>query len=148
MNEVVAAIVGATGAIFVWYLTACSLRRQDRDQKKRDIRLRFLMEAYRQIENSANREGKELAEALKAIELAISDVQLFGTRKEVALAQEVVSAFTAGREVSFDGLLNELRRGLRSELDLEALADERKILRFTKTQDSEQSCRADREACG
>ena len=145
MTEIVAAIVGATGAILVWYLTACSLRRQDRDAKKREIRLRFLIDAYRQMENSANREGKEIPEALKTIELAISDVQLFGTRRQVALAQEIVSAFAAGRDVSFNGLLNELRRDLRSELDLESLADERKILRFTRTEDSEQRCRADAE---
>jgi len=137
MTEVVTAFIGAITAIAVYYLSARDLKRQDREAKRREIRLQFLIEAYRQIEYSSNRPRKEMTEALNTIECAISDIQLFGTRRQVTLAQEVVTKAACGEDMFFDDLLDELRRDLRSELEIEALPEGRRILRFTKL-DSEQ----------
>ncbi len=127
MTEVVAAFIGAIAAIAVYYLSARDLKRQDRDAKKREIRLQFLIEAYRQIEYSSNRPPSEMPEAFKKIECAISDIQLFGTSKQVALASDVVGKAAAGGGLSFDELLDELRRDLRLELELESLPEGRRI---------------------
>jgi len=133
MTEVIAAFIGAIAAIAVYYLSARDLKRQDREAKKRELRLQFLIEAYRQIETSSNRPPNEIPEAFKRIECAISDIQLFGTSKQVALAHDVVAKIAARDGLSFDALLDELRRDLRTELDLEPLPEGRKILRFIKT---------------
>lgn len=138
MIEVVAASIGAIAAIAVYYLSARDLKRQEREAKKREIRLQFLIAAYRQIETSSNRPPKEIPEAHKKIECAISDIQLFGTSAQVALAHNVIAQAAAERSLSFDELLDELRRDLRSELELEPLPEGRRILRFTKS-DSEQN---------
>ena len=132
MTEVVAAFIGAIAAIAVYYLSSRDLKRKDRESKKREIRLQFLIEAYRQLESNANRSPEETWESVKKIESAISDIQLFGTRRQVGLAQDVAAKFAAGGEVLFNELLDELRRDLRSELALEPLPEGRKVLRFTK----------------
>ena len=137
MTEVVAAFIGAIAAIAVYYLSSRDLKRQDREAKKQEIRLQFLIDAYRQIESSSNRSPEETWEAVKKIESAISDIQLFGTRKQVVLAQEVVDKVAAGGGMLFNELLDELRRDLRSELELEPLREGRRILRFTKLESEE-----------
>ena len=132
MNEIIAAFVGAIAAVVVWYLSARDLRKIDRENKKREIRLQFLVDAYRKIESSGNRPLSHDSEYARNIENAIGDIQLFGSRKQVELTQAEAKLLCATGHATHDALLNELRRDLRSELDLEALSDERQILRITE----------------
>lgn len=130
MTEVLAALLSALAAILVWYLSARNLRRQDRDAKRREIRLQFLIDAYRMLESSGNRPLRPDSEYARNVEKAISDIQLFGSRKQVGLARELAQGLASTGHAKWDPLLDELRRELRSELDLEALADERSVLRI------------------
>lgn len=129
MTEIIAAFISAIVAVVVWYLSARDLRKLDRENKKREIRLQFLIDAYRKIESSSNRAPLEF-ESMYAcnIESAISDIQLFGSRKQVEFAQQVSDTLAKTGYVKYDDLLNELRRDLREELSLELFSNTRKTL--------------------
>jgi hypothetical protein len=58
---------------------------------------------------------------LTDIESAIADIQLFGSARQVALAESFAKEFASRRSTSLDGLLAELRDDLRKELELEPI---------------------------
>ena len=123
------AIIGAIVAVLLWFLSARNLRKVDLLNKKREVRINFLIDAYRKIENSGNRSLEPNSEFTQHIESAIGDIQLFGTRNQAELAQKVSDTLADTGSVTYDYLLDELRKDLRSELKLEALPDTRKIMR-------------------
>jgi hypothetical protein len=64
-------------------------------------------------------------------EKAVADIQLFGTPKQVELAQAFALGFAENGTHSLDPLLNELRQELRKELNLESVEPKIKYLRIT-----------------
>jgi hypothetical protein len=93
---------------------------RDRANKRRELRVPYLIEAYRRLENASNRPIPK--EAASDFENAIADIQLFGTPGQVALAQEFAVGFARAGTYSLDPLLNGLRDSLRTELDLEPVS--------------------------
>ena len=132
MTEIIAAFIGAIVTIVVWYFSSYDLRKRDRENKKLEIRLQFLVDAYRNIEFSGNRSLALKPKYAHNIESAIGDIQLFGSRKQVKLAQEISDTLANDGKVKYDDLLNELRRDLRNELSLELLEDTRRVLRINE----------------
>ncbi|MDO9537754.1 MAG: hypothetical protein Q7J68_05510 [Thermoplasmata archaeon] len=131
MIQIIVAVVGAIVTIIVWYLSSRDLRKQDRENKKREIRLQFLIDAYRKIECAAGRNISYDSEHAHNLESAVSDIQLFGSQKQAEFAQSSADKFASTGKMDNTDLLNELRRDLRAELDLEALQGKRTILRIT-----------------
>lgn len=80
-----------------------------------------LIDAYRRIEKAANREMEP--SLYLDLESAIADIQLFGSAEQVRLAQAVASAIAPSGGGQLDSLLAVLRRDLRRELNLEAIAE-------------------------
>ena len=72
------------------------------------------------------------SEHARNLESAIADIQLFGTKGQSVLAQQIAHQFADEGHTSFDELLNMLRADLRQELDLEKLEDKRAILRISE----------------
>jgi len=64
------------------------------------------------------------------IESAVADIQLFGSVKQVRLAQAFIAEFAATRTASLDPLLEELRKDLRAELQLESVSGKLVFLRY------------------
>lgn len=125
MTEVVAAFIGAMATIGVWFLSARQMKKQERDAKKREIRLQYLVEVYRRIEGSSNRAYSHDPQYARDWESAIADIQLFGRTNRIELGQGVARDFASKGSASCDAHLEELRKDLRSELDLEPAPDKR-----------------------
>jgi len=120
----VTTIVAFCGAYLAHLLSA----RRDRANARRDRRIEFLIDAYRKLEFISNRASLDDA---APIEKAIADIQLFGSAKQVQAAQAFVSEFAATRSASLDILLEELRKDLRAELQLEHIPGKLLFLRWT-----------------
>src|SRR5258706_11083029 len=129
MNEIIAASIGAIASVVVWYLSKRDLAKKERENKRREIRLNFLIDAYRRLESAGNRPIPPESEYARNIESAIADIQLFGSQRQVELAQIVAKTLAEMGETSFDEILNELRNDLRKELELDLLPSDRAILR-------------------
>lgn len=118
-DAVLAAAVTAAVVIVGWYVAHYLTGKRDQTNKRRDLRVQYLIEAYRRLESAGNRPLTQ--EVAPEFEKAVADVQLFGTRKQVELARTFALGFAKNGTHSLDPLLNELRQELRKELNLESV---------------------------
>jgi hypothetical protein len=114
MGQVITTAIVAAVAIAGWWVVNIQQRRAVR----RNMRIEYLLNAYRQLERVTNREPTR--EHGRPIEEAVADVYLLGTPKQVKLARDFASTFAEAGEASLVNLLMDLRKSLRRELLLEA----------------------------
>jgi len=109
-------------AIFSWW----AAKKKDLQNKRKEIISKYLIDAYRNIDNCCGRgEGVSLtAEQKKGIEQAIADVQLFGSSSQIALAKKFIESMNANSSGDPRNLLATLRNDLRKELGLPAASDD------------------------
>lgn len=91
---------------------------RERNNRRREARLIGLEAAYKCLSMISNRDMSEENEY--EFERFVSEIQLYGTPKQVKLMTEIVEAFTRrDKIISFDSLLEDLRNTLRKELKME-----------------------------
>jgi hypothetical protein len=106
-------------AILGWVIGHEFNLRRDRQSKRREVRVQYLIEAYRRLEAGANRGSISGTDFGKGFESAVADVQLFGTDEQSRLAREMATAIaTRQKDATAGPLLLSLRNALRRELDL------------------------------
>jgi hypothetical protein len=132
LNLLVPLLITSVVAILGWGMTHELAARRDRDNNKRDLRVKYLIEAWRKLEMSSSRPSGEQPNYFYNIESAISDIQLFGTPKQIELAQTFADKLSSSQSVNLDELLNDLRRDLRLYLDLPETPDINWWLRFKR----------------
>lgn len=119
-----------------WYIIHHLARKRDFDNKKKEIRINYLIEAWRKLEYVANRETADRAEArekiIETIEQSIADIQLFGTSRQVDLVKTLLANLKEQHKVSLDDLLEELRQDLRKELRLEKIVGKIHFFRINR----------------
>jgi hypothetical protein len=92
--------------------------RRDRANKRRDLRVQYLIEAYSRLSTATERRETDPAH-FASLDSAIVDVQLFGTSDQIAAAQTFVKHLAEHRTAQLVELLSSLRNDLRKELRLE-----------------------------
>jgi hypothetical protein len=102
-------------------------KRQDVINKRREMRVNYLINAWRLIEDSASRKDNKQN---KNLETAIADIQLFGSKKQIKLVQTFADDFANNGVCDALTLLINLRNDLRKELHLEKVSDTFKFLRI------------------
>lgn len=128
---IVPAGIAALVAVLGWYTVHYFNLRREIAAEKRKLRVGFLLEAYRRLEDSGHRSLHKGSEHIGKIESALADIQLLGTSEQVALAQAFMEEFSDTRMGTFDPLLRSLRQTLRQELGLEAVDEKLRFLRIT-----------------
>ena len=114
-------------AIIGWFIVYHFEKRRDHLNKRRDLHLQYLISAYRNLESASNRELTSTTAS--ELESAVADIQLFGTANQVRLARGFATSFAQAGKASLDELLEELRRDLRAELQLDEVPRAMKFLR-------------------
>ena len=124
-----------TAVVIVGWIVAHRLTAaRDQRNKRRDIRLSFLLEAYRRLEASSSRGPIHDSKYADGFESAIADIQLLGTMEQNEMAKDLASAIASGSsDATANALLLSLRDDLRRELDLEPLGEAPIYLRFQRT---------------
>ncbi|MFI4940891.1 MAG: hypothetical protein ACHP7O_11200, partial [Burkholderiales bacterium] len=109
---------------------------RDRKNKRRDMIVQYLLEAYRRLESAAHREKTE--EQAIAFESAVADIQLLGTFMQISAMVKCANALASsgGTGTTIDEVLRVLRNNLRKELGLSALESTPVIFRFERHLDS------------
>ena len=123
-------LVPTVVAIVSWFVGSWLSVRRDRANKRRDLRVQYLIEAYRRLVTASNRDPSP--SQFVDLESAVDDIQLFGTPKQVAAAQEFARKMAQHHEASLGGLLADVRADLRKELKLDPIEGNRVFLRFGK----------------
>ena len=109
-----------------WFAANWLASKRDTKIKKREVRVEYLLTAYRGIESAANRELTE--EQRFQLESAIGDVQLLGNEAQLEALAEWISS---GKH-DFKKLLGEIRDDLRSELELKKSEHELLFYRMSR----------------
>lgn len=120
MIENFTTVVISTVVIIVGWIVAHRLNVQrDSLAKRRDLRVQYLLDAYRRLEDAANRPIDALPQAKRAFESAVADIQLLGTRAQIDALLVYLNQHIKEGGANIDPLLKLLRDDLREELSLE-----------------------------
>ncbi|MDR0971924.1 MAG: MjaI family restriction endonuclease [Bacteroidales bacterium] len=106
-------VLSSVSLIIIGYLFD---RRRDSKNRKKEIRIKYLIETYKIIDDSVHRNLSYVEK--RRLEAAISDIILFGKKDQVKLAYDIVTLLTEKQVTNFDSLLEDLRKELRKELGL------------------------------
>lgn len=105
---------GPLGAVAVGVFAIRHDRKKERETKRREEIVRFLVTAYEDLESAAHREPFPGAQ----VERAVAKVQLFGSVQQADLARAFATEFATTGTGDLDALLEALKADLRSELGL------------------------------
>ncbi len=112
-------LVSALIAIIGWLVAHRLAAARDRSSKRKQQRVRYLIEAFRRLARVGSCLGSsDLADELQQLQLAIADIQLFGTPEQIGKVQAVTKGMAEADSVPLDDLLADLRTDLRKELHL------------------------------
>lgn len=115
-NEILIAAVSCLSGILIGFSGHVLNKRRDFLNKKREIRISYLIEAYRRIERGAQPVSNLYNE--KDFEGAVADIQLFGNTNEVQSVFDFAERLREGDGAGLQKLLESLRGELRKELGL------------------------------
>jgi hypothetical protein len=118
--QFVQVLVSALVALLVTTLTHLFTGRRDRENKRREQRLNYLVSAYRAL-SKANHHPR-LHEVGDELQQAIADIQLFGTPEQIRLAQQFARDLGTKQAADLDELFIALRDNLRAELRAEPVS--------------------------
>ena len=102
-----------------WIVTHHFNAYRDHQNKKREMQLSYLIEAYMSIEDVCNRHGPDLTTRFKKLESSLSSVQLFGTESQIKMASSIALKIAKMENTEITPLLKDLRKELRKELKLQ-----------------------------
>jgi hypothetical protein len=129
--DIYLSVIGVLIVIIGWFVVYFLSKRQDAINKRRDIRIQYLIDAWRLIEEASHREDSKLN---KNLEIAVADIQLFGSKKQIELMQQFINEFTTHKTADMTELLIDIRRDLRKELNIEKVPDVYQCLRIKENQ--------------
>lgn len=122
---IIQCIITVIGWIVVYILAI----RKNTQIKKKEVTIEYLIQAWGKLEKASNRKDNRYN---TEIETAIADIQLFGTKLQIELAQQFAEEIARNKESSALELLILLRENLRKELKLEKAPRKFKFLRLSK----------------
>ncbi|MFC0696088.1 hypothetical protein [Paraburkholderia humisilvae] len=132
LSPMLAALVAVVG----WYVVHRSNTARDHASKRHDLIVQYLLEAYRRLENAANREDKTEEQAV-AFESAVADIQFLGSPDQITETVKYLKAHASVGGGTIDNVLSLLRNDLRKELGLSRVNHPLMIFRFVRDRSSE-----------
>lgn len=126
LDSLLPLLITTVVAIVGWYFAHRMSAARDRANKKRDLRVQYLIDAYRRLEAACVRD--DVMPYKEDIEKSIADVQLFGTDRQINLVKQIIKGVEEASYSDPRPLLANLRDDLRNELNLER--EESMILHF------------------
>ena len=104
-----------------WWVAHSLSDRRDLAIERRKLRVNYLLDAYRKLENASNRGDASSQQA--NLESAIGDIQLLGSPHQVKLARPFALGMASDGTAPLDELISDLRHSLRKKLHLESVSE-------------------------
>lgn len=134
--EIISAVITTFGtfiSIFVGIFIAFREYNKYTEQKRKDIITHYLIDAWTKLENASNRRPPNRQQKLD-IESSIGAIMLFGSEKQIQLAQKFCQKMSQGDDAELLPLLETLKTDLRKELNIPAHTVPYIALRFPSEQ--------------
>lgn len=119
-------------AVGGWLIGHWLTARREIEQKKREIRVVHLREAYLKLANLADRGS--LPEDIHDVQDAFNDIQIFGEERQIGLMATFIQELNEGKSPQINELLKELRNEIRQHIGLKSIDDYRWHIRIDKNQ--------------
>ncbi len=135
-------VVTSLVAVAGWVVGHKLNSERDLQNKRIELRIKYLLEAYRNLEASV--ESEVSRENLKILESAISDIQLLGTPDQVDKILAWSSQFSgkkSQKDVNLQDVLEDLRSSLRQDLGLPKIDKKIRHVKFTLASDAKKHAR-------
>ena len=129
-TNILTAIISATVIIIGWAVAHRLTVIRDTLAKRRDLRVQYLLDAYRRLEDAANRPLDSFPEAKRAFESAVADIQLLGTSAQIGALLIYLRQYSQESRGNIDPVLKLIRDDLRKELSLETDVEQIHQFRF------------------
>jgi hypothetical protein len=111
-----------------WWAVHLFAAWRDLINERRKLRITYLLEAYRRLEDAVHRDDPE--RSWPKWESAIADIQLLGSQAQATMAREFALTMARDGMAPLDDVINDLRRSLRKELHLPPINGSVVHLRF------------------
>jgi hypothetical protein len=115
-------------AIVGWFVINDLAAKRDHENKRREIRLDYLIKTFQYLADAANRNLE--TQDKRNIEKATSDIQLLGSKSQIQILNDYCKNLKEKKEASLGPLLDDLRNELRKELKLGLIKEEIDWIRF------------------
>lgn len=113
-HQVAQILVPAVAAVVVVALTHVFTSARDRENKRREQRIAYLVGVFRALSKANNH--PRLHEVAGEVEQAVADIQLFGTPEQIKLAHQFAIDLGTKKSAELNPLLLSLRDSLRREI--------------------------------
>lgn len=117
-------------AILGWIVAHYFTSKRDVQNKRREIRVEFLIDVYQKLENAIQRPAKKVGHDL---EYVIATIQLFGSNEQILLAKNIANDIANNGFADLEPLLKSLRTNLRDDLQPSKTDDGIQFLRMENT---------------
>jgi hypothetical protein len=111
------AVSSLVGAIIGSAITHLLTVRRDRDQRRREFKLKYLIEAWKNLEIGSRNET-DVHRKSEVLEKAVADIQLFGSPGQIEMADTWARDMVNKQKGDTTPLLKNLQDSLRQELGL------------------------------
>jgi hypothetical protein len=118
LSILIPAASGLLGAVIGSATTHLFTRRRERDQKRQEFSLKYLIEAWQNLEEGS-RVGTSIERKSQGLEKAIVDIQLFGSPSQIKLAKTFTDEMVSKNSSDTTVLLRDFQIELRKELGLQ-----------------------------
>ena len=108
-------MLAAMVAVLGWFVAHRLSVSKELSTKRRELRIQYLIDAYRRLEGAAYRNEFE---GRQDFESAVADIQLFGSGRQITLANELANSMAKTGFTTLEPLLKLLRQELRHELGM------------------------------
>ena len=108
-------LLSAVSAIIGGYIVHRFSLRQDKVFRKREFVLKHLVQSFELLENYIREPDP------KKIEQAVTYIQLLGNSAQIKIAEIIIENLVTNSEADITPLVEQLRKDLRSELNLEPI---------------------------
>ncbi len=126
-KEIIALSVTILLAVAGWMVSHGLSVKREIEQKKREIRVQHLREAYLKLANVAD--TGDLETNILDIQRAFNDIQLFGELSQIHLIERIIRQVTEEGSAKSDDLLKELRNEIREHIGLKRIDEYRLYIR-------------------
>lgn len=114
-------IGGLLAAAFSAVLAHRFTSRRDLINRRSQLRIQYLLTAYRNVADTAHRDLEGSYRDARAFEEGLADIQLLGSRPQAEMARHIAYKMASSGGADLDDLLLSLRDELREVLGLERL---------------------------
>lgn len=133
LPTLITAVVTICVAIAGWLFVDWSSSQRDQNNKRRDLQVQHLLEAYQNLtETACYQKLEEEEKNLRFVNKAASNIQLFGTDEQIKMVHTIINDYAEGKEARLNELVLNLRSELRTELDLPASDQEIRWIKADK----------------